>query len=142
MFRVFSINKSNRQRVDVIASELTEQEAENFCEAWGWNYSNENGESFYIDYEEEDYSINDFLIASNCDTLLFFCTGYQRAVKKAINDIMSQDKSVQKNKKFTLVCRPTTIEIKDKRVNPTFAKCALLDDYDGTIDKESFTGFE
>lgn len=53
MFTVFAINKNNRQKAEVIASGVSEEEAIRICEQWGWNYCNEHGQSFWLDYEEE-----------------------------------------------------------------------------------------
>lgn len=54
MYRVYTVSKSPHYRVDTIATGLTEEQAESFCESWGWNYCDEQGRSFWIDYELED----------------------------------------------------------------------------------------
>lgn len=54
MWRVYTVKKSNRQRVGIIATGLTEAQAQSICESWGWNYCDEDGVSFWIDYEFED----------------------------------------------------------------------------------------
>jgi len=51
MYRVYTINKHTRQRVEILADNLTEYEAESFCESWGWNYCREDGYSFWMNYE-------------------------------------------------------------------------------------------
>lgn len=53
MFRVILINKGNRQKVKAIAEHLTESQAERICSQWGWNYSDEQGISYWMDYEKE-----------------------------------------------------------------------------------------
>ena len=53
MYQVFIINKSTGQEVKVIESGLTKSQAESICEQWGWNYSDENGISFWMDYRKE-----------------------------------------------------------------------------------------
>lgn len=54
MFRIYTVSKITRQRTEVIITGLTEKEADSICSAWGWNYCNEEGISFWIDYEEEE----------------------------------------------------------------------------------------
>lgn len=53
-FRVYTVSKSTRQRVGVILTGLTEAQAQSFCEAWGWSFCDEEGVSYWIDYEEEN----------------------------------------------------------------------------------------
>ena len=51
-YRVFTINKVTGRQEAVLQKTMTEEAAENICEAWGWSY--DDGErSFWIDYEEE-----------------------------------------------------------------------------------------
>lgn len=52
MFRVYTVNKCTKQRVEIIDEGLTERQAESICEAWGWNYCDEYGKSYWIEYEE------------------------------------------------------------------------------------------
>lgn len=50
MFEVFIINKTTGQPVKTIADHLTEARAQSICEEWGWNYCDEKGVSYWIDY--------------------------------------------------------------------------------------------
>ena len=52
--RVLLRDKRTKEVAEVLAEGLTEKEAEGICEAWGWNYIDENGKSFWIEYEEDE----------------------------------------------------------------------------------------
>ena len=52
MFEVLLISKHTNKRVETIASNVSEAEALNICEEWGWSYSDEKGCSYWLDYEE------------------------------------------------------------------------------------------
>lgn len=51
MFKVIGIRKTNKSNIVIIIDNLTEQQAERFCEAWGWSYTDENNISYWLDYE-------------------------------------------------------------------------------------------
>ena len=50
--KVVLIDKQTKVRT-VLQKGLSESEAESICEAWGWNYIDENGKSFWLEYGEE-----------------------------------------------------------------------------------------
>lgn len=52
MFTVLLISKQTRRVVGKFATYDTEQKAEQNCEAWGWNYDDGKGNSYWMDYEE------------------------------------------------------------------------------------------
>lgn len=52
MYNVYSINKLTRERVSIIATVETEEQASKICEEWGWNYCDENYLNYYMEYEE------------------------------------------------------------------------------------------
>ncbi len=54
MYKVYIINKKTGQQVEVLERGLTERQAESFCESWGWNYCDENGVNFWIEYDVEN----------------------------------------------------------------------------------------
>ena len=37
----------------ILQENLTEREAESICEAWGWNYCDENGVSYWMSLEDD-----------------------------------------------------------------------------------------
>ena len=51
-YRIFTINKVTGQHEAVLGNTMTEEAAENFCEAWGWTYD-DGKRSFWLDFEEE-----------------------------------------------------------------------------------------
>ena len=51
-YRVLLVDKQNGEST-VYQSGLTEKEAESICEAWGWNFIDENGKSFWLEYDYE-----------------------------------------------------------------------------------------
>lgn len=51
MYQVYLISKKTRQRHKVIETNLTEEQASRICEQWGWNYCDEHGVNWWIDYE-------------------------------------------------------------------------------------------
>ena len=50
--RVVIINKRTKEKT-IIKKNLTEEQAESFCEMWGWMYCDENGISYWLAIEEE-----------------------------------------------------------------------------------------
>ncbi len=52
MYTVYIVNKKTKERT-VLYEHLPLFEAESECESWGWNYCDENGVSYWIEYEEE-----------------------------------------------------------------------------------------
>ena len=50
--KVVIINKRTKEE-KVLESGLTEKEAESFCEAWGWYYTDETGKTFWLAIEED-----------------------------------------------------------------------------------------
>lgn len=51
MFNIIIIDKVTKKE-QIIDAVKTEEQAESFCDAWGWNYCDERGKSYYIDYME------------------------------------------------------------------------------------------
>lgn len=51
-YRVLLVDKQSGEYT-VYQSGLTEKEAESICEAWGWNYIDENGKSYWMEYDYE-----------------------------------------------------------------------------------------
>lgn len=51
--RVMIVDKITKERT-LLEDNLTEQQAEQICEEWGWNYIDEDGKSFWLEYEEEN----------------------------------------------------------------------------------------
>lgn len=49
------VDKRTKAR-KTIAENMTFDEAWSFCEAWGWNYIDENGKSFWLEVED-DYGL-------------------------------------------------------------------------------------
>ena len=45
--------KRDKSVTRVIENNLTEAEAEEFCEAWGWSYQDEQGNDWWIGYQEK-----------------------------------------------------------------------------------------
>lgn len=51
-YYVYTYSKATHKTVAVLESGLTREDAESFCEAWGWNY--DDGErSYWLDYDFE-----------------------------------------------------------------------------------------
>lgn len=50
MYRVIGIKKTNKAEIKTIVENLSEHQAENFCEAWGWTYD-DGQHSYWLDYE-------------------------------------------------------------------------------------------
>jgi hypothetical protein len=48
---VYIVDKRTRAK-KVIEENLTEEQAWSFCEAWGWNYIDENGKSFWLEIDD------------------------------------------------------------------------------------------
>ncbi len=49
-YYVYTYSKVTNRTVKILATGLTEEEAENFCESWGWNY--DDGErSYWLSYD-------------------------------------------------------------------------------------------
>ena len=87
---------------------------------------------------KKEYSFKDFSICSTeCDSLLFFASDYQRVVNKAIKMIVERVGELPKD--LTIYCYKSIIELKDKRVNPSFHEWEILEDYNPTEDLETFT---
>lgn len=51
MWRLYISSKRTGERVGIIATGLSESEADAICEAWGWSYCDENGISYWMDAE-------------------------------------------------------------------------------------------
>lgn len=93
------------------------------------------------------YSIQDFtIVSSDCDYQLFFSSDYQRVVENAINKLLAEYENnnpgfdyAECEKKLCLVCHKSCIEIYDRRLNPNIMLWDILEDYNGTIDREQFT---
>lgn len=51
MFNIIILDKTTHA-AKVIDTFDNEEKAINFCEAWGWIYSDEKGKSYYLDYME------------------------------------------------------------------------------------------
>lgn len=50
--KVVIVDKRTKER-KTIESNLTEKQAWSFCEAWGWNYIDENGKSYWLEVDDE-----------------------------------------------------------------------------------------
>ena len=50
--KVVIINKRTKEET-VLETGLTEKQADSICEAWGWNYIDENCVSYWIEYRED-----------------------------------------------------------------------------------------
>jgi|GEM_PF-5456724 len=48
-YQVYLLDKDTGEKTMYIDG-LSEEEAESICEAWGWNYSDENGKSYWMGY--------------------------------------------------------------------------------------------
>lgn len=55
-YRVVLVDKPTGSRI-VYQSGMTEAQAESVCEAWGWNYIDDDGKSYWIEYEEEEQEV-------------------------------------------------------------------------------------
>lgn len=85
-----------------------------------------------------EYTFRDFSIVSTvCDSLLFFSSSYQDAVNRAINNIVERVGVLPS--KLDIVCNRSCIELRDKRLEPSFYEFEILEDYDSTEDLENFT---
>lgn len=51
MFKVIATLKGTEQ-TKVLESNLTEEQAESFCESWGWSYDDGHN-SYWLGYEEQ-----------------------------------------------------------------------------------------
>lgn len=51
--KVVLVDKRTREK-QTIEKNPTEEQAWSFCEAWGWNYIDENGKSFWLEIEEDE----------------------------------------------------------------------------------------
>lgn len=51
MFNIYIIEKNTRKRT-LLDTVETERKAESFCEAWGWNYCDADGVSYWLEYVE------------------------------------------------------------------------------------------
>lgn len=95
----------------------------------------------------DKYSIQDFTIVSTeCDYELFFSSDYQRVITNSINNLLADYENnnpgfdyAECENKLLLICHKSVVEIKDRRTEPTIHLFDILEDYNGTIDKESFT---
>lgn len=52
-YSVIAINKKTIETID-LGKDLTKEEAETFCEMWGWNYCNDQGETFWLSITEQE----------------------------------------------------------------------------------------
>ena len=70
------------------------------------------------------YTIRDFsIISTECDSMLFFSSSYQKSVTDAINRIMREYEASHPNYEFkeytlNLTCHKSYIEIVNERVEP------------------------
>jgi hypothetical protein len=51
MYNIIITDKKTK-KVSVLDVVKTKEEAEAFCDAWGWFYIDEEGKKYYLDYEE------------------------------------------------------------------------------------------
>lgn len=51
-FRVIAVSKQARGEL-VLLQHQTMEQAEKFCEGWGWNYADENGNAYWLVIEAE-----------------------------------------------------------------------------------------
>lgn len=49
-YEVIMINKVTGHVQDILQTGITEEAAENICEAWGWNYD-DGKRSYWLDYQ-------------------------------------------------------------------------------------------
>ena len=102
-----------------------------------WSSSNNNSDREGV-ITMREYTFRDFSICSTvCDNLLFFSSSYQDAVNKAISNIVERVGELPE--KLTIICSKSIIELKDKRVEPSFYEWEILDSYSETLDLENFT---
>lgn len=45
--RIILIDKETKEET-TLEDNVPEEKAERFCEMWGWNYSDENGKSYWL----------------------------------------------------------------------------------------------
>lgn len=84
-----------------------------------------------------EYSIQDFyLVSTECDMLLFFCSDYQRVVTESINKLLVEYES-DNNDKLQLICHKSMIELRDNKNNIYLSD--FIGDYDNTEDNDNFT---
>lgn len=50
-WKVNIINKRTKEKT-LLYNGLTEQQAERFCESWGWMYTDENNITYWLELEE------------------------------------------------------------------------------------------
>ena len=51
-FTVYMVDKKTKERF-IYDYALTERQAEKACEEWSWNYCDENGKSWWLEYDNE-----------------------------------------------------------------------------------------
>lgn len=84
-----------------------------------------------------EYSIQHFyLVSTECDMLLFFCSDYQRVVTESINKLLAEYES-DNNDKLQLICHKSMIELRDNKNNIYLSD--FIGDYDNTEDNDNFT---
>lgn len=49
--RIILIDKETKAET-TLKGNISEEEAERFCEMWGWNYCNEQGKSYWLGIKE------------------------------------------------------------------------------------------
>lgn len=86
-----------------------------------------------------EYSIQDFyLVSTECDMLLFFCSDYQRAVTESINKLYNSISNNNNDEfEFKLICHKSMIELRDSKNNIYLSD--FIRDYDNTEDNDNFT---
>lgn len=52
-YKIIATRKTNKKEKLVLASNVTEKVAREYCECWGWNYSDEKGRGYWLDYEPD-----------------------------------------------------------------------------------------
>ena len=51
-YKIIATRKANKKEKLVLATNVTEKVAENFCESWGWSYD-DGKKSYWLDYEPD-----------------------------------------------------------------------------------------
>ena len=84
---------------------------------------------------KDKYSINDFtIVSSECDYELFFNNDYRRVITNSINNLLTEYENNNPNFDYSkckdslfLICHRSSVEIKDRRTNPTIHLIDILD---------------
>lgn len=108
----------------MIIENITDQDFEERLEAM------ENARRAAGDYELRDFTI----VSTRADTLLFFCSGFQKVVIEAIKRIMEK---IPYKDRLSLIANKSYIEIEDQDTRERYFE--MLDNYDSRKDIEEFT---